>query len=119
MKVWLLYLVVLFRLAFIWLPETVEPKDYFLFSDMKLHFATHVYFIWERVAWIVVSYILASEVRTNRQVFNVFFVLQIGDLVSYLLNYSEIWFTYGIPFSYNLFTCVALGIAILYFRNDE
>lgn len=118
-KVWLLYLVVLFRLVFVFLPETVEPKGYFPFSDMKLYFASHVYYIWERYAWMTFSYIVASEVRTKRPVFAVYFLLCIGDLIDYLLCYNEIWFTYGMPVSYNVFTCVSLGCAILYFRNHE
>lgn len=120
MKVRLLYLTLLFSLVYLVIPDTIGAKDWFLLSDMKLHFGTHVYFIGERVGLIILSYILASVVKDDREIFTIYFLLQIGDLIDYVLFYNSIWFKfYGIPVSYNIFACVTFGAAIVWFRKDD
>lgn len=99
---------------FLVLPVDTTPIDYFLFSDMKLPFATHVYFIGEKLTMIVLAYIIAVEAKEYRGAIWCFFVLVVVDLCDYLICYSQVWFHLsGIPVSMNTLKVSIFGLAIL------
>jgi hypothetical protein len=113
-KLFLLYTTFLVGLLYLLLPQTVEPQDYFLFSDMKLHFATHIYFICEKAILIVLGYVVASEAVEYREAIWIFFWLLVLDLVDYLLTYSTVWIDLdGFPVSMNTLKAVIFGGVII------
>lgn len=113
-KLLLLFTVFLTGILFMFIPDTIAPYDYFLLSDMKLHFGTYVYFICERLVLIILAYIIASEAVQYRSVVWVFFWLLVADLADFLIIYNEIWFTIGeFPVSMNICKVVIFGLIIL------
>lgn len=113
-KVLLLFSTFLLGSVFLFLPRTLEPYDYFLFSDMKLYFATHLYFIVERIILIILAYIIVNESTEYRSALWVFFWILCADLVDYLLCYNETWINFnGIPISMQVLKIVIFGGAIL------
>lgn len=112
-KLILIYLTLLVGNVFMILPKT-GPADYFMFSDMELYFATHVYFICERLVLIVLAGIIANEATEYRGAMWVFFGLIVVDLFDYLLTYSGVWFHfYGVPVSFNILKGVIFGMVII------
>lgn len=113
-KLLLLFAVFLLGVVFLVLPADTTPIDYFLFSDMKLPFATHVYFIGEKLTMIVLAYIIAVEAKEYRGAIWCFFVLVVVDLCDYLLSYGAVWFHLsGFPVSMNTLKVSIFGLAIL------
>lgn len=113
-KLLLLFAVFLLGVVFLVLPEDTTPIDYFLFSDVKLPFATHVYFIGEKLSMIVLAYIIALEAKEYREAIWCFFVLVVVDLCDYLASYGAVWFHLsGFPVSMNTLKVSIFGLAIL------
>lgn len=113
-KLLLLYLTFLVSFLYIFLPQTVKPYDYFLFSDMSLHFGTYIYFICEKFILILLAYVVASEAVEYRNAIWIFFGLLCADLFDFLLCYSEVWFYLdGIPVSMNVVKALVFGVVIL------
>lgn len=113
-KLILLYLTLLVSILFILLPNTGITQKWFLFSEVKLTFKTHLYFICEHFVLIVMAHIIKSEYSDNKFELSIFFYLMIIDLVDYLLNYNEIWFRVGeVPVSFNTTACLIFGLTIL------
>lgn len=111
-KLLLLFLTFVFGLVFVIIPQT-EPRDWFLFSEMKLTLATHMYFICEKLVLIVLAYIIAAEERNYRRAVQIFFWLLVVDLVDYFLTYGSIWFKLGgFPVSMNTVKVIIFGIVI-------
>lgn len=112
-KLLLLWLIFIVRSLFLLIPR-VGPTDYFLFSDMKLYLATHIYFIGERVTMIILALIITVESSKYRQYLQIFLLLMIADLVDYLLCYNEVWFYYyEFPVSMNMLKVTVFGLVIL------
>jgi hypothetical protein len=100
------------------IPRTTEPKDFFLFSDMKLYAATHVYFICERIVLIVLAYLIAETERQYLLSVKVFFWLMVADLIDYCLTYNGVWFKLGsVPVSMNTVSASLFGLIIFYEWN--
>ncbi len=113
-KLILLYLTFVLGLYYLVIPNTVEPRDYFLFSDMQLYLSTHIYFIIEKFILIVLAYILANEATEYKQALWVFFWLLVVDLVDYTLAYGSVWFSIGqFPVSMNMVKVFVFGSVIL------
>lgn len=113
-KLILLYATFVVGLLFMVLPETVYPKDYFLFSDMKLHFATYIYFICERLVLVVLAYVVASEATKYREAIWIFFFLLCVDVVDFLLTYNSVWFyVRSFPVSMNTTKSIVFGLVII------
>lgn len=110
MKYVLLYITLILGLMYVMIPRT-EPVDFFLFSDMKLSLATHVYFIGEKLVLIILAYILYCEDKS--EFIKAFLVLMVADLVDYLLTYNSIWFTFVIPISMNVCKVIIFSLLIL------
>lgn len=113
-KLLLLYAAILTGVTFLVIPDTIQPIDYFLFSDIKLYLKTYVYFIFEKLIVLVLAYIVAAEERQFRFETQVFFWLMVADLFDYLLSYGAIWFTVGVvPISMNVVKALVFGVVIL------
>lgn len=114
----LLYVVILMGLVFMALPDNTVAKDFFPLYDIKLTFQTYVYFLFEHFGMIILSYILAVEVRKYRREVYFFFWLQVVDMIDYVMTYNTTWFEVGdIQVSMNLISVLVFGIVIL--TRDE
>jgi len=113
-KLLLLYGILLIGLIFLIMPDWHTPHDFFLFSNMKLTGAMHIYFIGEKAGLIILAYILANESKLYQQATWIFFWLLVADLGDYLLSYSSIWFSIGnFPISMNILKAVVFGGVII------
>lgn len=113
-KLLLLYCTFILGLLFMFIPDKVEPYDYFLFSDMQLYFGTYIYFICEKIVLIVLSYVVVNEATEYRGVIWIFFWLVCADLVDFLLCYGEVWFSLGsVPVSMNVVKAFVFGVVLI------
>lgn len=113
-KLILMYCVILLGLAFMALPDNTEAIDFFLFNDVRLTFQTYVYFIFEHLGIIILSYIIAVDTRQYKKEVYIFFWLQVLGFLDYLLTYNSTWFHIGmIPISMNVITVAIFGMAII------
>lgn len=117
-KLLLLFAVFLLGVVFLVLDLDTIPIDYFLFSDIKLPLATHVYFISEKLIVLILSYIIANEAIEYKGALWIFFGLVVVDLFDYCLTYSCVWYTvhissFVIPVSMNTLKVTIFGLAIL------
>lgn len=109
-----MYCVILLGLAFMALPDNTEAIDFFLFNDVRLTFQTYVYFIFEHLGIIILSYIIAVDTRQYKKEVYIFFWLQVLGFLDYLLTYNSTWFHIGmIPISMNVITVAIFGMAII------
>ena len=114
LKLILMYCVILLGLAFMALPDNTEAIDFFLFNDVRLTFQTYVYFIFEHLGIIILSYIIAVDTRQYKKEVYIFFWLQVLGFLDYLLTYNSTWFHIGmIPISMNVITVAIFGMAII------
>lgn len=92
----------------------VDTHPYFLFSDYELTKGTYWYFMMEHIIVILyAAYILitGTEFRTALKIF---LLIQIIDLLDYVLGYGEIWFYAStFPVSWNILKAVVFMIAII------
>lgn len=109
----LIFLSLVLGLVFLVLPTT-EPKDFFLFSEMKLTFQTHVYFICEKLVLVILAYVISLMETKYPYSIRIFFWLTVADLTDYLLSYNSIWFTAGIPISMNVLKCLIFGLTLFH-----
>lgn len=113
-KLLLLFMIFVIGSVFLFLPRTLAPYDYFPFSDMQLYFATHVYFIVERLVMIILAFVVVSEASEYRGALWVFFALMCADLLDYVLCYNETWFHLGsVPVSMQVLKVLIFGGVIL------
>jgi len=111
-KLLLLFFTFVLGLLFLLLPTT-GPMDFFLFSNAKLTFQTHVYFICEKLVLIIMAWVIAAEEQQYRKTLQVFFWLLVVDLLDYLLTYGSIWFyLWSFPISMNVAKVVIFGLVI-------
>lgn len=111
----LLYCTFVFGLLFLVTPDYTRTVTPFLFSDMQLSLATHIYFICEKLTMVILAYVIYNEATTYRSALLIFLLLIVADLADYLLSYSSIWFSVGtIPVSINTVKCLIFGLTILY-----
>jgi len=104
-------LIILFvRMAFVLIPlgPIIDP---FPFAEQRIYAESYAYYLNEHLAWILISYILMVEVPKHRPFFKVFLIINVLDMVDYLLSYNSIWFKVGtIPISFNV---VSFGVLAL------
>lgn len=75
------------------------------FNDVELHPGTFVYFIFEELILLVFCvYILRKAIKANDFIMAhaVFLILQVVDLIDFLLAYQKTWMYLG-PFTITLF----------------
>lgn len=93
---------------FLAIPYSDETRDYFLFADQQLSLQMHVWFISNKLVFIILAYIIANESTEYRLALKVFFWIQVLKLIDYLLCYNNVWLRiWDIPFS-----STTLGILI-------
>jgi len=113
-KILLLFLTFIFGLLFLLLPPAIESRDWFLFSDVKLTYQTHIYFICEKLVVIMLAWIIAAEETKYKGSCKVFFWLIVADLLDYLLTYSSVWFLVGVfPVSMNVTKAFIFGFIVV------
>lgn len=82
----------------------------FPFSNMVLNADTYVYFLFEHVILIILSWIIYDH--TKDKIVLLYFAIQIVDTFDYILNYGEPWF--GSVLTWNTIKVGIFGVAILY-----
>lgn len=113
-KLWLLYSIFLVGIIFLLIPDKTEPRDWFLFSDMKLYPATYIYFIVEKMTAIIFCYFIVIETKTYHEAIRIFFLLVVADLADFLLTYGSVWFSIGnFPVTFNIIKVGVFGLVIL------
>lgn len=101
-------------MVFLILPDGLSPRDYFIFSEMKLYPATYIYFLLEKITVIILAYIIANESTEYRTAIWVFFWLLCADAVDFALSYNTVWVNLdGFPVSMNILKVVVFIVAIL------
>jgi len=114
-KLILLYSILLIGLIFLIIPDWHTPYDFFLFSNMKITGAMHIYFIGEKAGLIILAYIIASEAIEYENATWIFFWLLVADMVDYCLSYSSIWFSIRtFPVSMNIIKAFIFCSVIFY-----
>jgi hypothetical protein len=96
------------------LPENTEPKDWFPFFDgIKLTAQWYVYYIFEHLGIIILSYLVAVDSKEYRIEVRAFFWLMVANFADFLLCYNTPWFHIGlIPISMNILSTSFFGILI-------
>ena len=82
----------------------------FPFSDMVLNADTYVYFLFEHIILIILSWIIYD--RTKDNIVLLYLIIQMLDTLDYLLTYGEPWFRTIL--TWNTIKVGIFGIAILY-----
>ena len=113
-KLLLLFTIFLFGLVFLITPDSDKLIAFFPFSDMKLTGQTYLYFLFEKLILIVLSYLIVTNENTYKGEVEIFFWLMVVDLFDYLFTYNSIWFHVGLlPFSMNILKVIIFGVVIL------
>lgn len=110
----LLFGTFLIGLLYLFIPSGGKPYDFFPFSDVSITFANHIYLICEKLAFIILAYVVVTLDDKYRNAVQVFFWLSFADLVDYCLTYSSVWVDLnGFPVSMNTTKSLIFGIVIL------
>lgn len=111
MKLAFLFTCIIVGLAFELVPYDSEPVDLFLLADVSMPFKTWLYFAFEHLVLVMLSYVIAFESKTYVTACKAFFYFQIFDLIDYLLTYNTQWF--GIV-SFNTIGMIVFAAFIVY-----
>lgn len=109
-KLLLLFTTLALGVSFLFIPVT-EPRDFFLFSDVKLSMDTWFYFLFEKLIVLILAIVMLSEDTDHRRALWVFFGIQVVEVLDYVLCYGEPWTPY-IP-SWNILKVAIFGLAIV------
>ncbi len=107
-RVLLLFITLAFSIVFLFYRP--EGDIGFLFSDVKLHADTWVYFLFEHLILVILAYVIYDIEPRYRVSATVFLFIQIADTVDYCLTYGEPW-AENLP-SWNILKVVIFGLAI-------
>jgi len=104
--------------AYVLLPPSDSTYQYIPFSDVPMSLQSHVYYICERLRWIIFAFLLHVSVpRYSKQLF-IFFTLECLYLIDYLVFFNNPIakiriFTIDIPLSFSfLKACLMCGIIV-------
>jgi hypothetical protein len=111
MKLIFLFTCLLIGVLFNAIPYDSFTTDYFLFADTKLTFKTWLYFSLEHLVLIMLSYVIAVEAKEYKFQCKVFFWLQMGNLIDYLLTYNTEWIGF---INYNIVAVLIFATSIFY-----
>jgi len=111
MKLIFLFTCLLIGVLFNAIPYDSFTTDYFLFADTKLTFKTWLYFSLEHLVLIMLSYVIAYEATQYKTQCKVFFWLQVGNLIDYLLTYNTEWIGF---INYNIVAVLIFATSIFY-----
>lgn len=104
----------LLGIVFLIVPD-YPPKDFFPFSDMKVTPEWYVYYLLESLIIVIFAGYLVSESTEHKTITIVFLILQIGELIDFVLTYNMTWFTaYGYPATYNVVKFFVFILVITY-----
>lgn len=95
--------------SFLFIPVT-EPRDFFLFSDVRLSMDTWFYFLFEKLIVLFLSIVILNDSDQYRRVVWVFVGIQGVEVLDYVLFYGEPWSPY-VP-SWNILKVAIFGLAI-------
>lgn len=111
---WLTMLVGIFFLAF---PFSPELHDYFPASDQLLTLQTHVWFLCNRLIFVIFAWVILQESSVYRTALWVFFGIQVLKLLDYLCCYNEVWVYVwpNVPFTSNTLSILVFGLVISYY----
>jgi TctA family transporter len=98
--------------VFLFLPEETTPRDYFLYSDQLLELDTYVYFLFEHLILVILALLIWELEPKFRISVTAFLVIQIIDILDYVLFYGEAWSPY-LP-SWNILKVAFMGLGIAY-----
>lgn len=105
----LLLITLVFSTLFLFYVPT--GKMGFAFSDMVLNADTYVYFLFEHIILIILSWIIYDA--TKDKIVLLYFLIQVIDTFDYILTYGEPWFDSSI-LTWNTIKVGIFGVAILY-----
>jgi len=111
MKLIFLFCCLLVGLLFDAIPYDSTPIDMFLFADTALPFKTWLYFALEHFILIMLSYVIAYEATQYKTQCKVFFWLQVGNLIDYLLTYNTEWIGF---INYNIVAASIFATSVIY-----
>lgn len=118
MKQYFLLGILVIMTAFAAIPDVEASKAVYIHwfplnKEMVLTAQTWVYFIFNHVVLILLSYMLWKEIPEHRRAFRAFFCIQIFYLLQYLLRYNAVWFHIGeIGVSSHIITVLFLAYVI-------
>lgn len=85
----------------------------FVFSDYKVPTQTYYYFLFEHLILVILAYVIFTLEPRYKAAAIVFIVIQVVDLIDYLLTYGEPWFDSKV-FTWNTIKVGLFGGAIIY-----
>ena len=103
-------------ILFLALPYSEVTRDYFLFADQQLTLQMHVWFICNKLVFVIFAYIIANESTDYKDALRVFFWIQVLKLIDYLLCYNNVWLRIWdtVPFSSTTLGLLVFSLAIGY-----
>lgn len=91
---------------------------WFPFCEGEIRIKDWTYYLWEYWIIITMSWIIWAEAQKYRFALKVFLILQIADLVDFILTFNNPWF--GIQWlSMNTIMLATFGLAIVKEYVDE
>lgn len=78
------------------LPYSETLYDFFPFADQKLSLQMHVWFVLNKLTFIIFAYIIWKESNSFAFTTKVFFLIMIAKMADYLLCYNNVWFKIGV-----------------------
>lgn len=115
-KLALLWITMLMGILFLALPYSEVTHDYFPLANQQLTLQMHIWFICNKLVFIIFAYIIANESEMYRNALWVFFWIQVIKFVDYLVCYNNVWvrITDSIPFSSTSLGILVFSLAIFY-----
>lgn len=111
MKLIFLFTCLLIGIVFNSIPSGIGTIQMFPFYDIAITFKTWLYFVCEHLVLIMLSYVIAIESKKYKLQCRVFFWLQMGNLVDYLLTYNTDWIGF---INYNVVAVIIFATSIVY-----
>jgi hypothetical protein len=106
----------LMGILFLALPYSEVTHDYFPLADQQITLQMHIWFICNKVVFIIFAYIIYNEATEYRNALNVFLWIQILKLIDYSLCYNNVWVRVWdtVPFSSTTLGILVFSLAIFY-----
>lgn len=104
-----------FQVVFNFIPYSPERYDLFVWGDASVTYAEYIYYAFEHLAWVYISWLLAADARhPDKFITKTFFWLSVIDGIDFVLTYNTAWLTFsGSPISWNIIqVCVFLWAMI-------
>lgn len=113
-RLFFLFSVMFLGVVFMIVPDS-PAQDFFPFADMKVTPEWYTYYVVEHVIIIIFSLHFYIEATDDKKIILLFLILQIIDLVDFMLTYNMTWFLYhGHPITFNIIKVLVFGLALSY-----